>query len=98
MAELPTPHSSVCVCVCVMPVQYIIDNKIAGHLLIATLMITVLLVCMQWVFDCSKIDSLPDVAFVINGHSFSLTGEEYTLKVSPPCCGPVPSNHREVQS
>ncbi len=40
---------------------------------------------LQYVFDCSKLDSLPDIAFSINGTDFSLTAKEYVLTVSWMC-------------
>ena len=36
----------------------------------------------QYTFDCSKIDSLPSIAFTIGGMDFNLTGPEYVLDVS----------------
>eukprot|EP00117_Sycon_ciliatum_P010375 scpid67234/ scgid12294/ Lysosomal aspartic protease len=36
----------------------------------------------EYMIDCSKIDTLPVVSFVINGKTFALTGKEYVLKVS----------------
>jgi len=35
----------------------------------------------QYVFECSKIDSLPTITFTINGMDFSLSGPEYVVKV-----------------
>ena len=35
----------------------------------------------QAVVDCDKIPTMPDVAFEINGRSFSLTPDQYVLKV-----------------
>ena len=40
------------------------------------------------VVDCDKVPSLPDVSFKINGKVFTLTPEQYILKVGRP---PVPS-------
>lgn len=36
----------------------------------------------QYVFDCSKVSSLPNIAFTINGTDYTLTGKEYVLQVS----------------
>ena len=36
---------------------------------------------LQWIFTCSELDKLPNVGFVINGHTFELTPNEYVLKV-----------------
>lgn len=33
-------------------------------------------------FDCDKLDSLPNVDFVLNGKKFTLTGNDYVLKVA----------------
>ncbi len=33
-------------------------------------------------FDCSSLGSLPNVTFTINGTDFTLTPDEYVLKVS----------------
>ena len=35
----------------------------------------------QYMFDCSKVSSLPNVGFTINGQTMELTGNEYVLKV-----------------
>ena len=43
-----------------------------------------LLICLlifQYIIDCSKIDSLPPIDFVLGGKTFTLTGKEYVLKV-----------------
>ena len=32
--------------------------------------------------DCSKIDSLPPIDFVLAGKKFTLTGKQYVMKVS----------------
>ena len=37
---------------------------------------------IQYTFDCSKINSLPPIAFTIGGMDFNLTGPEYVLDVS----------------
>lgn len=39
---------------------------------------------LQYTFDCSKLDSLPDIAFSLNGASadFVLSGKDYVLQVS----------------
>ena len=49
--------------------------------------------CVQAVVECDKIDSMPEVTFRIAGRDFTLTPEQYVLKVgnhdSPPlfyCC------------
>ena len=39
------------------------------------------LLSLQYSFDCSKISSLPSIDFVLNGESFTLTGEDYVLQV-----------------
>ncbi len=36
----------------------------------------------QWEIDCKKITSLPDVTIVINGETYTLTGEQYLLQVT----------------
>ena len=36
----------------------------------------------QYSFDCSKVSSLPSIAFTIGGKDFNLTGSEYVLQVS----------------
>lgn len=36
----------------------------------------------EYTFDCSKIDSLPPIAFTVGGMDFTLTGKEYVLQVS----------------
>jgi len=36
----------------------------------------------EYMVDCSKIDSLPDVTMTINGKKFTLTGKDYVIKVS----------------
>ena len=35
----------------------------------------------QYIIDCSKIDSLPPIDFVLAGKKFTLTGKDYVLKV-----------------
>lgn len=35
----------------------------------------------EYYVDCSKIDTMPDVSFVIGGKSFSLTAKEYVLQM-----------------
>ena len=35
----------------------------------------------QYIVDCSKLDTLPEVAFTLGGQKYSLTGKEYVLKV-----------------
>ena len=34
----------------------------------------------EYVFDCSKVSSLPNVGFTVNGQTLELTGNEYVLK------------------
>ncbi|GFO24895.1 cathepsin d [Plakobranchus ocellatus] len=34
----------------------------------------------RFVFDCSKVDSLPDVGFLVNGHSLPLSSKDYVIK------------------
>jgi len=36
----------------------------------------------QYIFDCSQVNSLPNVGFIIGGNAFELTGSEYVIKVS----------------
>ena len=36
----------------------------------------------QAVIDCAKLPTMPDVTFKISGRDFSLTPEQYVLKVS----------------
>ena len=38
----------------------------------------------QAVVDCNKLGSMPDVAFTISGKNFTLTPEQYVLKVRDP--------------
>nr|QSX72298.1 cathepsin D [Halisarca dujardinii] len=38
-----------------------------------------------WTIDCSKVSSLPDVAFVISGVPLTLTGKEYVLSEAGQC-------------
>eukprot|EP00122_Pirum_gemmata_P016259 Pgem_evm1s15195 len=35
--------------------------------------------------DCSNLSSLPDIAFVLNEKAFTLTGEDYVLKIGGQC-------------
>ena len=37
---------------------------------------------LQYMFDCSKVSSLPPVGFTLNNHMFELTGSEYVVNVS----------------
>ena len=37
----------------------------------------------EYEIDCSKIASLPTVEIVLNGNTFTLTGEQYVLQVRP---------------
>lgn len=32
--------------------------------------------------DCKKVPSLPTISFILGGQSYTLTGEQYILKVS----------------
>lgn len=32
--------------------------------------------------DCNKVPTLPTISFVLGGKTYSLTGEQYVLKVS----------------
>lgn len=43
---------------------------------------TKLAIVNEYTFDCSKINSLPIIAFTIGGMDFNLTGAEYVLDVS----------------
>ena len=61
--------NEVCVCVCLLHSV----NCLFFHFIFLFL---------QYVFNCSKIDSLPDVTFILNGVSFTLTGKEYVVQVS----------------
>jgi cathepsin D len=36
----------------------------------------------QYMVNCSQIDELPQLTFVIGGHSFTLSGRDYILKIS----------------
>jgi cathepsin D len=38
-----------------------------------------------WTIDCSKVDSLPDISFVIGNVPMTLTGKEYTLNEEGVC-------------
>jgi hypothetical protein len=35
----------------------------------------------EYMVPCEKVDSLPEVKFVIGGQTYTLTGPEYILKV-----------------
>ena len=35
----------------------------------------------QYLLDCSKLSSYPNITFTIAGNTFMLTASEYTLKV-----------------
>ena len=37
----------------------------------------------QAVVDCDKVPSLPDVSFTISGKNFTLSPEQYVLRVRP---------------
>merc|ERR1712039_1169639 len=39
----------------------------------------------EYVIDCSKISSLPDLVVVLGGQTFTLTGKDYVLQVSSQC-------------
>jgi len=39
----------------------------------------------EGIIACRKISSLPDVQFIINGHSFTLTPEQYVLDIEGEC-------------
>ncbi|KAL3318623.1 hypothetical protein Ciccas_002713 [Cichlidogyrus casuarinus] len=36
----------------------------------------------EYLLDCDKLDTMPDVHFTMNGHKFTLSAEEYAMKVS----------------
>jgi len=40
------------------------------------------IVAGEYIIDCSKIDSLPPIDFVLAGKKFTLTGKDYVLKVT----------------
>jgi len=44
----------------------------------------------QAVVDCNRLSELPDISFLLGGKTYTLTGEEYVLKItqkgSPPAC------------
>jgi len=39
----------------------------------------------EYTVDCASLDSLPDVTFVINGKEFSLSPQDYVLKIQSQC-------------
>ncbi|GFO20562.1 cathepsin d [Plakobranchus ocellatus] len=39
----------------------------------------------MYVFECSSVNSLPDVEFVLNGEKFSLTSKDYVIKMDGQC-------------
>ena len=41
---------------------------------------------VQWVFPCSKRNTLPPVVFTIGGRKFTLTGMDYVMEVKPQNC------------
>jgi len=46
---------------------------------------TVIPILNEAIFDCSKIGSLPNVVFTLNGKNFTLTGQQYVLQVDGQC-------------
>ena len=38
--------------------------------------------CVQWEIDCSKVPSLPNLNVVLNGVTYTMTGEQYILQVT----------------
>lgn len=44
------------------------------------------MVVFQYMVSCDKIPSLPVITFSVGGQSYTLTGEQYVLKVRP-CAG-----------
>ncbi|KAK6349997.1 Vacuolar protease A [Orbilia brochopaga] len=43
----------------------------------------------QYTVDCSRVDSLPDMTFTLNGHNFTITAKDYTLKVQETCISAI---------
>lgn len=41
----------------------------------------VMLFVFQYMINCDKVPSLPVITFTVGGQSYSLTGEQYVLKV-----------------
>jgi len=39
----------------------------------------------EWVIDCSKVDSLPELKVTLGGKDFSLTGKDYVIQASGQC-------------
>ncbi|GFO24870.1 cathepsin d [Plakobranchus ocellatus] len=37
-------------------------------------------ISLQFIFDCSKVISLPDVGFIVNGHKLPLSSRDYIIK------------------
>lgn len=37
----------------------------------------------QYMIDCKKVPTLPTISFNVGGKTYSLTGEQYVLKVGP---------------
>ncbi|GFO36745.1 gastricsin-like [Plakobranchus ocellatus] len=40
---------------------------------------------LQFEFDCSSLDNLPAVQFIINGQKLSLSSEDYVIKMDGRC-------------
>ena len=36
----------------------------------------------QYIVNCTQVQSLPEITFTISGKKFTLTGEDYVLKIS----------------
>ena len=74
-----------CVRACVCSVHHSIRNLIVGSVFFSPLYVHHLFsfLCIQWTIDCSLVKGLPNIGFVIGGHAFTLTGEQYVLQVRP---------------
>ena len=74
-----------CVRACVCSVHHSTRNLIVGSVFFSPLYVHHLFsfLCIQWTIDCSLVKGLPNIGFVIGGHAFTLTGEQYVLQVRP---------------